>query len=205
MEEHGIGEHDLLFPHSRLLAEYEAAQPPIQARSLADMAPDIGRTEPNGRGLTYRHGTTSGYVAGRCKCDWCRLAYAEYRAARRAEGKDRPAKGRHSRRGKNLTDHCPDDWFRLRIWLPALKAAAFSRRVVFYDLRHTPATWLANSHTVDIMKLKERMGHRSILTTQRYLSASEHVDHTAPDALEEYIATAQRRAATRRRRRIRAV
>jgi hypothetical protein len=55
------------------------------------------------------------------------------------------------------------------------------------------------------MKLKERMWHRSILTTQRYLSASEQVDHTAPDALEAYMAGAEHRAASRRRRRIKAV
>jgi len=63
---------------------------------------------------------------------------------------------------------------------------------------------LANSHTVDIMKLKERMGHRSILTTQRYLSAAEQVDHTASDALETYLATAGLRTAARRRCRVHA-
>ncbi len=122
-----------------------------------------------------------------------------------SRGKGPAAPNGHSRRGKNVTDHCPDDWFRESVWKPTLAAAGFSRRVVFYDLRHSHATWLANSHTVDIMKLKERMGHRSILTTQRYLSASEQVDHTAPDALEAYVASAGQRAASRRRRQIRAV
>ena len=164
------------------------------------MPDDLTPVVANGR--PYAHGTTNAYDTGRCRCEWCRLAKAVQRAQRRTEGKDRPATG-HSRRTKNLTDHCPDDWFRSSFWQPAVQAAGFQRRVVFYDLRHSHATWLARSHTVDIMKLKERMGHRSIVTTQRYLSASEEVDHTAADALETYMATATRRQATRRRSRLR--
>jgi hypothetical protein len=155
-------------------------------------------------GHSYQHGTSHAYDIAGCRCPWCRLAKAAQRAARRAAGKDRPAVG-HSRRGKNVTDHCPDDWFRRNVWLPALSAAGFSRRVVFYDLRHSHATWLARSRTVDLITLKERMGHRSIVTTQRYLSASEEVDHSAADALEAYMVDAEQRAIGRRRRRIKAV
>jgi hypothetical protein len=32
----------------------------------------------------------TGYSLGRCRCDYCRDAYARYRAARRAGGKDDP-------------------------------------------------------------------------------------------------------------------
>jgi integrase len=203
LEEHEVGEDDLVFPSARLRAEWEAVHPKPPRKSLADMPTDLlPAISPTGR--AYRHGTPNAYDTARCRCEWCRLAKADQRASRRAEGKDRPPVG-HSRRGRNVTDHCPDDWFRDSVWKPALVAAGFSRRIVFYDLRHSHATWLANSHTVDIMKLKERMGHRSILTTQRYLSASEYVDHTAADALEEYIAGAEQRAAARRRRRIKAV
>jgi integrase len=158
LEANGIGEDDLLFPYSALRTEWEAAHPKPARKSLADIPHGLSPvTASNGR--PYAHGTTNAYDTARCRCEWCQLAKAVDRAHRRSAGKDRPATG-HSRRRTNLTDHCPDDWFRTAIWLPAVKAAGFQRRVVFYDLRHSHATWLARSHTVDIMKLKERMGHR---------------------------------------------
>jgi hypothetical protein len=47
---------------------------------------------------------------------------------------------------------------------------------------------LARSHKVDIERLRERMGHRSILTTQQYISASTVVDTTAADVMEDALA-----------------
>ena len=53
--------------------------------------PDLlGRTEPNAAGRTYRHGTLSAYTAGRCRCGYCKTAFAHYRPQRRAAGKDDP-------------------------------------------------------------------------------------------------------------------
>ena len=48
-------------------------------------------TEPNENGRRYRHGTLTAYNAARCRCEHCRGAYADYRAGRRAGGKDEPA------------------------------------------------------------------------------------------------------------------
>ena len=43
-------------------------------------SPDrLGRTGPNAAGRTYRHGTLSAYTAGRCRCDHCKRAFAQYR------------------------------------------------------------------------------------------------------------------------------
>jgi hypothetical protein len=89
----GLGSDDLLF---------QLRQDPIVAE-LEDAAKeqeDHGRTELNAAGRTYRHGTLSGYSAGKCHCEHCRKAYADYRARRRAEGKDAPRPGpagRHRR------------------------------------------------------------------------------------------------------------
>ncbi len=204
MTRHGTGDEDLLFPYSRLHAEWEATQPSPARLTLSDM-PDGLKPVRSRSGREYPHGTTNAYDIARCRCVWCRRAKADQRALRRASGVDRPAKGHHSRRGKNLTDHCPDDWFRADIWLPAVATANLGRRIVFYDLRHSHATWLAKSRKVDLITLKERMGHRKLATTERYLSASVELDHTAADALEEYMAGAESRAAARRRRRIKAV
>jgi integrase len=67
-----------------------------------------------------------------------------------------------------------------------------TRPAVFHDLRQTHATWLARSHKVDIERLWERMGHRSITTTQQYISASVVVDTTAADVMEEILTGASR-------------
>lgn len=37
---------------------------------------DLGFTEPNEKGRTYRRGTMSAYNAGKCHCDHCRAASA---------------------------------------------------------------------------------------------------------------------------------
>jgi integrase len=74
--------NELLFP---------APQPssPMQRHQRQPTDPEaLGMTVPNAKGRTYRHGTLSGYSAGRCKCEHCRGAYARYRAKRRAAGAD---------------------------------------------------------------------------------------------------------------------
>jgi integrase len=73
--------------------------------------------------------------------------------------------------------------------------------VVFHDLRHTHATWLARSHKVDIERLRERMGHRSIVTTQQHISASVIIDTTSVDVIEETLTTLARHSGRRGRRR----
>ena len=182
-----IHSDELLFPLSRLTAELDDSQQPT---APAPTPPDdLGRTEPNAAGRTYQHGTITGYSLGRCRCDWCKHAYAVYRANRRAKGKDlKPAKP--TKAGKNLTDHLPRDWFRRNFWIPALETAELGdRKIVFHDLRHTHATWLARSHRIDIERLRERMGHRSILTTQQYISAATTIDTTAADIMDGLLAS----------------
>ncbi|MFD0538785.1 tyrosine-type recombinase/integrase [Actinomadura luteofluorescens] len=60
------------------------------------------------------------------------------------------------------------------------------------DLRHAHASWLLNGGA-DLQVVKERLGHASIATTERYL-------HTLPDADEtalEALARTRRRADNR--------
>jgi hypothetical protein len=197
-----IGDDDLLFPHSRLAEELLREPEPVELRVAPE---DLGTSEPNAKGRTYQHGTIAGYSLGSCRCEWCRLAMTNYRRQRRLEGLDRKPV-RETKRGKNLSDHLPRDWFRRTIWTPTLDNTGLtSRRIVFHDLRHTHATWLARSHKVDIERLRERMGHRSILTTQQYISASEIVDTTAADVMEEILTATPRRQIRARRRAIHAI
>src|SRR5690606_19395613 len=107
-----LGADDLLF------AMDEADQPKARLRVVPD--PDsLGLTEPNAKGRRYKHGTLSGYTAGRCRCSYCRAAFAIYRARRRDQGKDDPRKPRV----RETDGHIPRDWFRRSIWTPACTTA----------------------------------------------------------------------------------
>jgi integrase len=166
----GLGDDDLLFTY----------QPPEQPRSLPRPdpgAPPPGMTEPNQNGRQYRHGTLTAYNAARCRCAHCRGAYATYRAARRAGGKDEP----RTPRARDSDGHIPADWFRSQVWEPARKAAGLSKAGI-HGVRHAHASWLL-AGGADLQVVKERLGHASISTTEKYLHSLPTADETALDAL----------------------
>jgi site-specific recombinase XerD len=68
------------------------------------------------------------------------------------------------------------------VWKPALSAAGIDRRVRIHDLRHAHASWLL-SGGADLQVVKERLGHGSLRTTERYLHTLPDADETALDAL----------------------
>ena len=111
------------------------ASPAARLRALPDIA-TLGFTKPNTAGRQYRHGTMSGYNAGRCRCQFCKDAAAIYRAQRRLAGKDSPRRPRVV----DTDGHISRDWFRLRIWKPALERAGltFSVRATICDMRMRP-------------------------------------------------------------------
>ena len=195
LEQYRIGDHDLLFPYSRLKDEWARAQvpPPPPAHLIVEIPADLGRTHPNASGRTYQHGTRTAYQSAPCRCYWCRRAFTLYRAERRAQGLDLRRRAPGAVRGRNLTDHCPDDWFRDNIWKPAIAAAGLKAKTTFHDLRHTHATWLAGSTDFDIERLRQRMGHKSIVTTQRYISASREIDPDAADIMDQLLTGPHRR------------
>jgi integrase len=165
-----LGSSDLLFSYI----------PPAQSRSRQLSSPSttpLGMTEPNERGRSYRHGTMTAYNAACCRCDHCRGAYAAYRATRRADGKDNP----RSPKARDTDGHIPADWFRHQIWYPARKAAGLGG-VRFHDLRHAHASWILHGGA-DLQVVKERLGHASIATTEKYLHTLPDADETALDAL----------------------
>ena len=134
-------------------------------------------TEPNEKGRQYRHGTLTAYNAAKCRCEHCRGAYADYRARRRAGGKDSP----RTPRARDTDGHIPADWFRHQVWNPARKAAGLGK-VRIHDMRHAHASWLL-AGGADLQVVKERLGHASISTTEKYLHSLPTADETALDAL----------------------
>nr|MDT0664113.1 tyrosine-type recombinase/integrase [Micromonospora sp. DSM 115978] len=77
----------------------------------------------------------------------------------------------------------PGDWFRKQIWYPAVTRAGITQRVRPHDLRHAHASWLL-AGGADLQVVKERLGHGSIATTQRYLHTLPTADETALSALD---------------------
>lgn len=173
--ERGIGPDELLFSM------------PMQVeprRRITTELPDpitLGRTAPNSQGRTYWHGTAVGYGMGRCRCRFCRDAMADYRARRRADGKDSP------RVPVNVdTDgHISGDHFRRHIWYPAVARANINRRVTPRHLRDAHASWLL-AGGADIYVVKERLGHSSIKTTEIYLGEVAGRDEVAVQALASF-------------------
>jgi hypothetical protein len=161
---HGIGADDLIF------AKPQPGTPP-QLR----LVPDRDKLSPIMSGeveTKYKHGTISGYSgAMKCRCDKCKGAYADYRYRRRRKDKDRPV--RPYRAAADPDGHIPRRWFRNAVWLPAREAVGLGDGVKVHSLRHAHASWLL-AGGADIVRVKERLGHSSILTTQKYA-------HTLPD------------------------
>ena len=176
--EHRLAPDDLLFTPTLLAPPAESAH-----LHLITAPVDLGLTEPNAAGRQYRHGTLTGYNPGGCKCEHCRGAYATYRAERRAAGKDAHSTPR-TRRSRTLTTdgHIPRSWFRVQVWKPALHTADIGIRVRTHDLRHAHASWLL-AGGADLQTVKERLGHSSIITTEKYLHTLAETDDTALTAL----------------------
>jgi integrase len=152
---------------------------------------DLGMTAPNAAGRSYPHGTLTGYNLGACRCAHCRTAAARYRAARRAVGKDSPRLGRTI----DTDGHIPRRWFAVNVWNPALTTAGLGFWVRVHDLRHAHASWLL-AGGADIETVKERLGHGSLRTTEKYLHTLPDADDTALDALRRTRARTTRECAT---------
>ena len=67
------------------------------------------------------------------------------------------------------------------VWRPSCEAAGLPELPRFHDLRHSHASWLL-AGGADLQVVKERLGHASIVTTQRYLHTLPDADETAVEA-----------------------
>ena len=164
----GLGRDDLIF------ADRQDVVVPLRPRKPNPA--QLGLTEPNEKGRTYQHGTLSAYSAGKCRCEHCRGAYAFYRAERRDAGRDKPRQPRR----RETDGHISNDWFRNQVWNKAVASVGLDFHVRPHDLRHAHASWLL-AGGADLQVVKERLGHDSIATTEKYL-------HTLPDADETALA-----------------
>jgi integrase len=180
-----LGQDDLLFS----IRNQQNKEP---AMRIVPNPNELGLTSPNEKGRQYKHGTLSAYNAGKCRCDDCRAAYAIYRAQRRTQGKDNP----RSPRALDTDGHIPANWFRNQVWKPAVETAGLAHGVRIHDLRHAHASWsLAGG--ADIQGVKERLGHGSIATTERYLHSLPEADKTALNAFSKIRYRSNKKKSTR--------
>jgi Site-specific recombinase XerD len=79
--------------------------------------------------------------------------------------------------------HISNDRFRTSIWAKALAKADLGFHVTPHDMRHAHASWLL-AGGADIQVVKERLGHASISTTEKYLHALPGADQAVLKALD---------------------
>lgn len=133
------------------------------------------------RGYNYRHGTASGYTAGGCRCEDCRLALRQYRRELRRKNLAK----RRNFRGENRTGHLANDLWR-KIWRKAIKESGLNWYPRTHDLRHACATHMVTSG-ISIFEVKEILGHRNIETTLKYQHRVDRMKSKAVDAVGDFL------------------
>lgn len=159
----GIDREDLIFTTPLPTGPARRRRPAV----LPDPA-TLGTTAPNEKGRVYQHGTKTAYQAAPCRCTYCKDAMAAYRAERRAQGKDSPRAQREP--AVDAERHLLNAWFRNNVWDKALEEAKLDYHVSPHGLRHAHASWLL-AGGANLQVVKERLGHGSIATTEKYLHA----------------------------------
>lgn len=168
IEANGLGQADLLFPKHLV-------------QQSGKVEPESRDQPPFRRGYrVFHHGTLYAYATGGCRCDDCKRAARDHQRERRS--RLGVPKGRHE---SNETNHLPRDLWRT-IWNRAIANAGIDWRPRTHDLRHANATLLLKSG-VDVHEVKERLGHQSIKTTERYLHRIRHQQSTAAEAVGGYL------------------
>lgn len=117
-------------------------------------------------------------------------AFTAYHAKRRAQGSDGP----RTRRVIESDEHMPRNCFRRSIWTPTCEAADLGFKPRVHDLRHAHASWLL-AGGADLQVVKERPGHASIATTQKYLHTSPNAGDAALDAFAKIRSRSRGRSA----------
>lgn len=169
VQERGAGPEDLLFPRS-LVAPAQRAKRQVRVELTPEYIATLGTiTAKNGR--EYQHGTWQAYITAKCRgCLPCRQAFSDYRY----ELEERKGRRGHSSNAATPSDRFYDESDYLyddrwnKIWKAACKAAGLDFWTTAYQLRHTHASWAIDdgSTTKDVM---ERLGHRDLTTTSRYV------------------------------------
>jgi len=141
---------------------------------------------------TFQHATAYSYNVGGCRCEACKQAVKEYRSHyRKDKGKGKveslsKSLSKSASNSKSLSEsHLPRDKWRA-IWNEAINKSGIGWYPTTHDLRHANATQLLKNG-VDVHEVKERLGHQSIVTTERYLHRIRHQQSKASELVNDYL------------------
>jgi site-specific recombinase XerD len=155
--------------------------------------PSESKGKPYKKGnKTFQHSTAYSYNVGGCRCSQCKQAVKEYRSQYRkdkAKGKGKSLSKSDSksdsRSQSNSKRHLPRDRWRTT-WNEAITQSGIGWYPKTHDLRHANATLLLKGG-VDVHEVKERLGHQSITTTERYLHRIRHQQSKAAEVVNDFL------------------
>lgn len=162
----------------------------VFSKSLLDKSGKIGSLRNSGDTTTYsigsrtfQHGTPYSYNVGGCRCGLCKKAITKYRSHSRSHSKSQ-SNSKSESHSRSET-HLPRDRWRAT-WNEAIKMSGIGWYPTTHDLRHANATLLLKKG-VDVHEVKERLGHQSITTTERYLHRLRHQQSKAAEVVNDYL------------------
>ena len=191
-----IAKDDLVFSRARVAPKGKL----IASRSTEPSQP----FEKGGK--KFQHGTLYSYTHGGCRCEGCRQAVRERQRAKaiakaqakgtgkakqkvsRSKADHKVSLTRSKAEAESYIDnmsHLPRDIWR-KIWITAIDKSAIGWFPRTHDLRHVNATQLLKNG-VDIHEVKERLGHQSIKTTERYLHRLRSHRSEASEGANDYL------------------
>lgn len=132
-------------------------------------------------GKQFQHGTLYAYTHGGCRCGDCRESVRKHR--QKAKPYQKPYQKQQG--FIDQSSHLPRDVWRT-IWNKAIAKSGIDWSPRTHDLRHANATQLLKNG-VDVHEVKERLGHQSIKTTERYLHRLRHNQSTAGETVNDYL------------------
>ena len=165
-----IGKDDLVFEKSKVIPKDKLKDSRGADKSSRPFVKD---------GKLFQHGTLRAYASGSCRCDDCKAIVREYRRSQRAKS---------YQKGEVILDepsHLPRDTWRT-IWNKAIAKSGMGWNPRTHDLRHANATQLLKNG-VDVHEVKERLGHQSIKTTERYLHRVRHQKSEASEVVNDFL------------------
>lgn len=163
---HQLGYENLLFGRETMFPEIRVVR---ERTSPGDVFKDGNRT--------YRHGTTYAYNEGKCRCELCTEARMVYKRRYTYVNRD-PQKFPPM---EHMDYH---SW--KKAWNEAAQDAGLSWRPRTHDLRHSNATALL-SGKVDIFEVMQRLGHRNLTTTQKYLHRMRESQERAAEIGDQFL------------------
>jgi len=162
----GMRKDDLLFPRTITLTAGKLES----SRGTQDPREPFSRD-----GKHFQHGSLYAYTHGGCRCEDCR-------EARRKSGNSKP---KQVTAMIDDTSHLPRGVWRTT-WNKAIAKSGIGWNPRTHDLRHANATQLLKNG-VDVHEVKERLGHQSIKTTERYLHRIRHQQSKAGELANDFM------------------